>query len=68
MIVARHTLAEQKREDRIVLDAKLSPPGTALQDLLRRESVYTVEKAKNGTAFVHVPLESHEMVVLKRIG
>jgi glycosidase len=57
----------QKRDDRIAIDANLSPPGKVLQDLLHRESVYTVEKAKNGTAFVRVPLESHEMAILKRI-
>jgi hypothetical protein len=58
----------EKRNDAIAMDANLTPPGTLMQDLLRKEAVFTVEKAKDGTAFVRVPLESHEMVVLKRIG
>ena len=56
----------EKRGDAIALDARLSPPGTKLKDLVRGEATYIVERAENGTSFVRVPLESHELAILKR--
>ena len=38
-----------------------------VRDLLREDVTLTVEKAKNGTAFVHVPLESHQIAILKHV-
>jgi glycosidase len=55
----------QERSDAIALDARLNPPGRVMCDLLRDGVTYTVEEAANGTAFVRVPLPSHEMTILK---
>ena len=57
----------EKRNDCIAVDARLSPPGSRMRDLLREDATYTVEKAKNGTAFVRMPLESHQMAILKHV-
>lgn len=57
----------EKRNDAIAVDSRLNPPGRVMRDLLREGVTYTVEEAKNGTAYVRVPLESHEMAILKPV-
>jgi len=57
----------EKRNDWIAVDARLSPPGSTMKDLLRDNATFKVEKAKNGTACVRVPLESHQMAILKHV-
>jgi len=56
-----------KRDDCVAIDARLSPPGTKMKDLLRDGRTYAVEAAASGTSFVRMPLESHEMAILKRV-
>jgi glycosidase len=55
----------KKHEDAIAVDARLNPPGRVMRDLLRDGVEYTVQEAPNGTAYVRVPLESHEIAILK---
>jgi glycosidase len=64
-IVVCMNLDTEKRNDAIAVDSRLNPPGRVLRDLLRDGVTYTVQEAKNGTAYVRVPLESHEMAILK---
>ena len=59
-------LDSEPRHDSVALDAKLTPPGSKMQDLLRDGTTYGVEAAGE-VAFVRVPLGSHEMAILKRI-
>ena len=66
MIVCMN-LDMEKRNDAIAVDSRLNPPGRKLRDLLRDGVEYTVEEATNGTAYVRVPLESHEMAILKPV-
>jgi glycosidase len=55
----------QERHDAVALDADLNSPGRMMRDLLREGVTYKVERSSNGTAFVRVPLRSHEMAILK---
>jgi glycosidase len=57
----------EKRNDAVAVDGKLTPPGATMQNLLNKERVFTVEQAKNGPAFVRVPLGGREMAILRQI-
>ena len=58
----------EKRNDCVAVDGSASPEGTKFHDLLREGTTYTVERAgEEGWCFVRVPLESHEMAILKRV-
>ena len=52
----------------MAVDGNASPEGTKFTDLLHEGATFTVERAgENGWCFVRVPLESHEMAILKRV-
>jgi hypothetical protein len=56
----------EKRNDAIAVDARLNPPGRVMRNLLQEDdATYTIEAAPDGTAYVRVPLQSHEMAILK---
>ena len=59
-------LDENKREDCVLVDGKLNPPGTKLRDLLD-SATRTVEQTTDGRAYVRVPLAGHSMSILSRI-
>jgi glycosidase len=60
-------LSPQARHDCVTVDAKLTPPGTRLRDLLGNVTKRAkVEEATDGRAFVRVPLKGRQMAVLAR--
>ena len=58
-------LDQRPRQDLITVDRNLTPPGTVITDLLRETTAFPVEEA-SGRAFVRLPLEGHQMAILKR--
>ena len=63
-ILIAMNLEPRPRNDWVAVDAKLNPPGRKMIDLLSGREVM-VQTSPNGTACVHLPLESREMVILK---
>jgi glycosidase len=58
-------LEQRPRQDFITVDRNLTPPGTFMTDLLRETATFPVEEI-SGRALVRLPLEGHQMAILKR--
>jgi glycosidase len=54
------------RGDYVMVDKKLTPPGTAMTDLLNGGPPHKVEANRDGEAYVRVPLMGHRMAILKK--
>jgi glycosidase len=53
------------RQDCIAVDRNLTSPGSVMADLLNAGALRTVEETSYGRAFVRVPLQAHQMAILK---
>jgi len=58
-------LESSQRNDAITVDHFLSGPGQQMINLLKPEQHWVVEQHNDGRAFVRVPLNAHEIAVLK---
>jgi glycosidase len=58
-------LDASQRQDYITVDRNLTPPGCKMKDLLNKGPSITV-KETSGRAYVYVPLQAHQMAILKR--
>jgi glycosidase len=65
VLVALNLDASQ-RQDCIMVDRNLTPPGSEMVELVNGGPLRTVEEAAYGRAFVCVPLQGHQMAILKR--
>jgi glycosidase len=54
------------RQDCISIDRNLTGPGSVMTDLLNAGALKTVEEPSYGRAFVRVPLQAHQLAILKR--
>ncbi len=59
-------LDEGPRNDYVICEFNLTPPGSKVVDLLRPDKSYDVIDAPNGGACVRVPLEGRTMAILKK--
>lgn len=64
-ILVALNLDENNRDDRVLVDAKLTAAGSTMVDLLNGGK-YTVEPTKDGHAFVRLPLKGRTMAILKK--
>ncbi|MBV8781876.1 MAG: hypothetical protein JO353_10800, partial [Phycisphaerae bacterium] len=64
-IVVAMNLTTAHRDDCVYTDSHVNPPDTPLVDLLSGR-IFTVEGKGKATAFVRLPLEGREMVILRR--
>lgn len=54
------------RKDCIAVDQNLTTPGSVMTDLLNTGTLRMVEETSYGRAFVRVPLQAHQLAILKR--
>jgi len=66
-VVVAMNLTAIRREDHILVDANLNPPGSIMVNLLEPSQRYTVTQNVNGQTHVQVPLEGRTMAILKKV-
>jgi glycosidase len=64
-LVVAMNLRASPRGDCVTVDRNLTPPDSAVIDLLNENRTLPVEES-NGRAYVRVPLNAHQMAVLKK--
>jgi glycosidase len=63
-VVVAVNLSTDDRNDGVLVDADLTPPGTQMTDQLGSGLTVKVERAANGIAFVRLPLKGRTMAIL----
>jgi glycosidase len=68
-ILIAMNLTPAPRQDCVYTDAHVNPPGAILTDLLSSDGrAYHVEGNDKGQAYVRIPLDGRQMVILRRKG
>ena len=66
-ILVALNLETTPRNDHIIVDARLTPPGQPVADLLDGSKRYEVKDVGNGLASVQVPLAPRQIAILKTV-
>ncbi|MFL5045697.1 MAG: alpha-amylase family glycosyl hydrolase [Xanthobacteraceae bacterium] len=64
-VLVAYNVSDQKRDDCVVVDSSLHHPGSSVSFLYGKTGSASVQRAGNGTAFVKLPLEPHQFVILR---
>jgi hypothetical protein len=64
-VLVAYNVSDQKREDSVVVDSSLHQSGSSMSFLYGKTGSVAVQRAGNGTAFVNLPLEPHEFIILR---
>jgi len=67
-VVVAMNLSTEARDDCVLVDGDLTPPGTELRDGLGHLPPARVGRTPDGTAFVRVPLAGRQMAILVATG
>src|SRR2546421_12554284 len=63
-VLVAYNISGQKRQDCIVVDAMLHKRGDTMACLYGGRPTCTIDQASDGTAYVRLPLEPHQFVIL----
>jgi alpha-amylase len=63
-ILVAYNVAGDERHDRVVVDSVLHPDGSTMRFLFGGSGTVPVHTSANGTRFVKLDLEAHQLVIL----